>query len=61
MNFAAYYVASASARNLTCFWWDNHAFTGNGERFGLLERRDIRWVYPDIVLAIQANCMYGRE
>ena len=61
VNFAAYYVASASARNLTCFWWDNHAFTGNGERFGLLERRDIRWVYPDIVLAIQANCMYGRE
>ena len=61
VNFAAYYIAAASARNLTCFWWDNHLFRGNGERFGLLDRKNAVWTYPDIVLAIQANCLFNRD
>ena len=61
VNFAAYYIAAASARNLTCFWWDNHLFRGNGERFGLLDRKNAAWTYPDIVLAIQTNCLFNRE
>ena len=61
VNFAAYYVASASTRGITCVWWDNHVFTGNGERFGLIKRSTTEWVYPDIVLAIQENCLYNRE
>ena len=60
VNFTAYYVASASARGITCVWWDNHGFSGNGERFGLIKRLSLEWVYPDIVLAIQANCLYNR-
>ena len=60
VNFAAYYVASASTRNITCFWWDNHVFQGNGERFGILNRRNATWTYPDIVLAILQNCLYNR-
>lgn len=60
VNFAAYYVAAASARGITCVWWDNHVFTGNGERFGLIKRLSMEWVYPDIVLAIMKNCMYNR-
>jgi len=61
VNFTAYYVASASTRGITCVWWDNHAFSGNGERFGLINRSTLEWVYPDIVLAIQANCLYNRQ
>lgn len=61
VNFTAWYVASASARGITCVWWDNHGFTGNGERFGLIRRNTAQWIYPDIVLAIQANCLYNRE
>lgn len=60
VNFTAYYVASASARGITCVWWDNHNFTGGGERFGLIRRNTLEWVYPDIALAIQANCLYNR-
>ena len=60
VNFTAYYVASASARGITCVWWDNHNFTGDGERFGLIRRNTLEWVYPDIALAIQANCLYNR-
>ena len=60
VNFTSYYVASASARGITCVWWDNHNFTGDGERFGLIRRNTLEWVYPDIALAIQANCLYNR-
>jgi endoglucanase len=61
VNFTAYYVASASARGITCVWWDNHAFSGSGEKFGLINRANLIWAYPDIVLAIQENCLYNRE
>lgn len=60
VNFAAYYVASASARGITCCWWDNHLFKGNGERFGILDRISCEWVYPEIMQAIQTNCLYQR-
>ena len=61
VNFTAYYVASASARGITCVWWDNHGFSGNGERFGLIRRISVEWVFPDIVRAIQENCLYNRK
>ena len=61
VNFTAYYVASASTRGITCVWWDNHAFSGDGERFGLIRRATREWVYPDIVLAIIENCLYNRR
>lgn len=61
VNFAAYYVASASARGITCVWWDNHGFSPSGERFGLINRNKIIWVYPDIVLAMTGNCQLNRE
>ena len=60
VNFTAYYVVSASTRGMTCVWWDNGVFGGYGERFGLIRRDSREWVSPDIVLAIQANCLYNR-
>lgn len=56
IDFAAYYVASARSRGISCLWWDNHAFEGNGELFGLLDRDTLEWTYPDIVLAMMNNC-----
>ena len=61
VNFAAYYVASASARGIPCVWWDNHAFSGNGEKFGLIDRKSVVWKYPDIALAILKNCEFNRR
>ena len=61
VNFTAYYIASASTRGITCCWWDNHAFSGDGERFGIIDRNRIQWKYPDIALAILRNCTYNRE
>ncbi len=52
VDFSAYYVASARARGMTCLWWDNHAFTGDGELFGILDRSKSSWKYPEIVEAM---------
>ena len=51
-DFAAFYVGSARARGITCVWWDNNAFYGQGENFGLFDRKTITWKYADIVLAM---------
>ena len=60
VNFTAYYVASASARGMTCCLWDNHAFTGNGELLGVINRNRLEWVFPDIALAMTRNSLCGR-
>ena len=60
VNFAAFYVTAASARNIPCCWWDNGAFSGNGELFGLINRTTCEWTYPEIVQAIVQNAGYDK-
>lgn len=50
--FSAYYTAAARARGISCCWWDNNAFTGSGENFGLLYRHGSVFTYPEIVQAL---------
>lgn len=52
VDFSAYYIASASARGMTALWWDNNAFSGSGENFGLYYRRGGYFMYDDIVEAL---------
>lgn len=54
VNYYAYYVAAARARGITCCVWDNGAFAGNGELFGILIRQKCVWAYPEVVKAIMA-------
>lgn len=49
VEFSSYYIAAARARGITCFWWDNNAFTGTGELFGLLNRSNCQITYPEIL------------
>lgn len=49
IDYAAYYIAYARARGMTCLWWDNNSFSGNGENFGLLDRTTVTWKYKEIV------------
>ncbi len=57
VDMSAYYIAYASARGIPCVWWDNNAFVGSGENFGLLDRNVMVWRYPDILDALMAYCM----
>ena len=51
-DYHAYYIASASARGIPCFVWDNNVTTGSGELFGLLDRGTNTFVFPEIVDSI---------
>ena len=50
--WAHYYVSAAAEKGIPCIWWDNGAFVGSGENFGLLNRTMLTWEYPEIIDAI---------
>lgn len=53
-RWAEYYVKNASAMGIPQLWWDNGIFEGEGvERFGLIDRKTDKIVYPSIVAAMQ--------
>ncbi len=52
IDWAEYYVSKAAEKGIPCIWWDNGAFTGSGENFGLIDRYTITWKYPEIVDAL---------
>lgn len=49
VEYATYYIGAARANGITCFWWDNHAFKGDGENFGLFDRKNCTIKYPQIL------------
>lgn len=52
VEYAAYYIAEARSKGISCCWWDNNAFQGEGELFGLLDREKNSWQHPEIVEAL---------
>ena len=53
IEHAKYYVSIAKQYGVPCVWWDNGAFIGDGENFGLMDRSVIpSWKYPEIVTAL---------
>lgn len=52
VNFTAYYVAMAQARNIPCVWWDNNEFKGDGELFGIYNRKDPSNSNTDVIAAL---------
>ncbi len=52
VEWARYYVSKAREYGVPCLWWDNNAFEGDGENFGLLNRRELTFPYPDLLKAL---------
>ncbi len=54
VKWVDYYVRAAGAIGVPVCWWDNHSFSGNGERFGLLRTQGLNmsWAYPDLLNAM---------
>lgn len=44
-GYTEYYIDSAKKRGITCFMWDE----GSKKNFGMLNRNDLTWYFPDIV------------
>lgn len=55
VDWAKYYVSKAAEKGIPCIWWDNGAFTGGGENFGLINRYDLTWKYPEIIDALMSG------
>lgn len=51
VDWAGYYTATMRKAGVTCIWWDNGAIKGSGENFGLLDRQNCTWHFPEIVEA----------
>ena len=50
--WSEYYIKKSKEIGVPCIWWDNGAFIGNGELFGLLDRRKGEWQHPEIIEAL---------
>ena len=48
IDWARFYTSTMRNAGITCVWWDNGAFKGSGENFGLLNRRDNTWTFPEV-------------
>lgn len=48
------YLTTAKEYGVPCIWWDNGTRMGSGENFGLLNRAEFVWFYPEIIDAINA-------
>ena len=52
---AADIIQKANEKGIPCIWWDNGAFIGGGELFGLLDRRKGEWQHPEIIEALMSG------
>ncbi|MBQ8966306.1 glycoside hydrolase family 5 protein [Ruminococcus sp.] len=43
------YLTAASNYDIPCIWWDNYARIGGGENFGLLNRAEYDWYFPQMM------------
>jgi endoglucanase len=59
-QWVEFYVRTAMERGIPCIWWDNGGFTGDGELFGLLNRRNNTIAFPEVLDGImQGASVWG--
>ena len=51
-DWAQYYVGKAKEYGIPCVWWDNGAYLGDGELFGIYSRNSGSWIFRDIEEAL---------
>ena len=47
--WVTHYLSCAKEYGIPCVWWDNGAFSGDGENFGLLDRRNLEYPFPELL------------
>ncbi len=60
VEWSKYYASKAAESGIPIIWWDNGAFTGEGELFGLIRRTVNAPLYTNIVEAL-INSWYGSD
>jgi len=59
-QWAEFYVRTAMDKGIPCVWWDNGAFSGNGELFGLINRSSNRFTYPQVLAGLMRGVSQWR-
>ena len=57
INHIKYFIKTFKKINVPCIWWDNGVYSGNGERFGLIDRSSGEWYFREIAEAIVQSCV----
>ena len=55
VEWAKYYLSKAGEKGVPCIWWDNNAYDGAGENFGLFDRRTLTFPYESLVDAMMTT------
>jgi hypothetical protein len=54
-TWAKYYINKAKSYGITCVLWDNNKNGVGGEQFGLLDRSNCSWYFPELVTAFMSG------
>ena len=60
-EWAKHYISGAKQYGIPCIWWDNNHFKGDGERFGLLDRKALEFPYPLLLQGLIDGLTYVPE
>ncbi len=52
IEWVTYYLSKAKELGVPCCWWDNNAFDGSGENFGLFDRRSLTFPPQELLRAM---------
>ena len=59
---AKYYAQLAKKYSIPCIWWDNGISEAyKSDAMALLDRRNIEWIYPEIVEALMEGYYSGED
>ncbi len=47
-EWVKFYIGEAKKIGVPCLWFDNGAFTGNGENLGLIDRNNYMWRFQEL-------------
>ena len=48
-KWAQVYVSKATEYGFPCFWWDNGIYNQQGEKFAILDRKNLKWYREEVV------------
>ena len=51
-EWISYYISKAKEKGVPCVIWDNNIYNADGERFGVLDRKNLTWYEPAYVEAM---------
>lgn len=49
IQWSEYYITTAKKKDIMCLWWDDGSNKESTGKYELLDRYNLKWIYPEIV------------